>query len=203
MRVKIERTIGNFVILVTILAVMIPGALASSEPSYTPPSISVDGDISDWDLNADHFAKMTKSNNPDPNNPVFLSDLYLRYDCENGILYAMVLLRDGVITDFDPEEHHIKLDGNNNAFLDGDDFEFFSDGSGWEVGFPYSGQHTLNVHTLVDMSQVGGDDDETSSVQDIPLVIGCDPFIPEFPTIALPIAAILGLMFIFGRKRDL
>ena len=27
--------------------------------------------------------------------------------------------------------------------------------------------------------------------------------IPEFPTVALPIAAILGLMFIFGRKRDL
>ena len=26
--------------------------------------------------------------------------------------------------------------------------------------------------------------------------------IPEFPTVALPIAAILGLMFIFGRKRD-
>jgi len=26
--------------------------------------------------------------------------------------------------------------------------------------------------------------------------------IPEFPTIALPVAAILGLMFIFGRKRD-
>ena len=27
--------------------------------------------------------------------------------------------------------------------------------------------------------------------------------IPEFPTVALPVAAILGLMFIFGRKRDL
>ncbi|MFY1113362.1 MAG: PEF-CTERM sorting domain-containing protein, partial [Methanosarcinaceae archaeon] len=25
---------------------------------------------------------------------------------------------------------------------------------------------------------------------------------PEFPTIALPIAAILGLVFIFGRKKE-
>ena len=33
---------------------------------------------------------------------------------------------------------------------------------------------------------------------------GCPEIpIPEFPTIALPVAAILGLMFIFGRKRDL
>lgn len=26
--------------------------------------------------------------------------------------------------------------------------------------------------------------------------------IPEFPTVALPVAAILGLVFIFGRKKD-
>ena len=165
--------------------------------------------MSDWDLDADNFAEMTKSNNPDPNNPVILSDLYLRYDCENEFLYAMVLLRAGVPTNFYPDEHHIKLDENNNALLNGTDFKFFSDGSGWEVGFPYSGQHTLNVHTLVDMSSVpdgdggSGDSDETSSVQGIPVTIICGPGIPEFPSIVLPVAAILGLMFIFGRKSDL
>jgi len=29
-----------------------------------------------------------------------------------------------------------------------------------------------------------------------------DPEIPEFPTVALPVAAILGLVFIFGRKKE-
>ena len=33
---------------------------------------------------------------------------------------------------------------------------------------------------------------------------GCsESQIPEFPTVALPVAAVIGLMFIFGRKRDL
>ena len=199
MRIEIGRNIKNFIIFVAILVVMVPGVMALS---YTPPSITVDRDISDWNLSADYFSVMTQSNNPSPD-PVYLSDLYLRYDCENEILYAMVLLRNGVITDFDPEEHHIKLDGNNNLLVNGNDFAFFSDGSGWETEAPYSGQHTLSVHTAVNMSSCDGDEDETSSVQYIPLVITCDSTpIPEFPTIALPVAAILGLMFLFGRKRD-
>lgn len=33
-------------------------------------------------------------------------------------------------------------------------------------------------------------------------VSGGDTQIPEFPTVALPVAAILGLMFIFGRKKQ-
>lgn len=32
--------------------------------------------------------------------------------------------------------------------------------------------------------------------------VGGDTNIPEFPTVALPVAAILGLMFVFGRKKQ-
>ena len=59
--------------------------------------------------------------------------------------------------------------------------------------------HRVAVHLRFD------DDDESEGVT-VSENGGGSTFltdIPEFPTIALPIVAILGLMFIFGRKRDL
>ena len=217
MKIEIGGSIRNFVIFVGILVVMVPGVLAlpaaiPPAPSYiTLPSevTDVDGDNSEWDLSADFFANMTEAAKPDKE---LLSKLYLRYDCTNETLYAMVLLEPNQVLDGNPDDHFIKL-GNSVKLVDasyGDDgsapdFQFIVNATGakigWEASTPLSAESytNLNVHTQVY-------DDRTSAVEDrsISLVINCgDAYIPEFPTVALPIAAIIGLMFIFGRKRDL
>ena len=225
MKIKLGRSIRNFVIFVAILVVMVQGAMApaSNEPSYIPPSGAVDVDgnplpanpYGEWDLTNDFFANMHKASNFDKE---VLSKLYLRYDCESGILYAMVLLESGHVIDDSAaaDNHYIKInktgqskivvklvDGNTDDNDNAPDFHYIlnnDDKIGWEASTDLpAGSYRLNVHTQVD-------DDETSAVtdRDIPLTIICGTNdIPEFPTIALPVAAILGLMFIFGRKRDL
>ena len=216
MKIKLGRSIRNFVIFVAILVVMVQGAVApaSNEPSYIPPSgaVDVDGNPNEWNLTNDFFADMYKSANNNGKD-IVLSKLYLRYDCTNGTLYAMVLLEDDYVIDANAsvDNHYIKL-GNNIKFVDGNDdndgnapdFHYIFSGNdkiGWEASTPFSigSYDNLNVHTQVYK-------DETSAVESrgIPLTIICGTNdIPEFPTIALPVAAILGLMFIFGRKREL
>ena len=226
MRIEIRRSTRNFVILVAILVVMVQGAMAppTNEPSYIPPSgvIIVDGNIGatysygEWDLTNDFFADMYESANNNGKDTV-LSKLYLRYDCGNEILYAMVQVVDGYMIDesnTEDEDHYIKanisissgklVDESYGNIGDAPNFQFISNSNneliGWEASAPISaGSYELNVHTQVN-------DGDTSAVlnRSIPLVINCGTNdIPEFPTIALPVAAILGLMFIFGRKRDL
>ena len=225
MRIEIGRSIRNFVIFVAILVVMVPGVMALTSSAPPVPAyiqnlsevITVDGNplpansYGEWDLTNDFFANMYNSANPDLNFSGYdeLSKLYLRYDCSDGTLYALVLLEPGCVIDEnnDPEEHYMKVDGNvkvdGNDNDDGfaPDFHYILNDTakiGWEASIPLLvGSYRLNVHTQVN-------DDYTSAVayREIPLVIACGPQIPEFPTIALPVAAILGLMFLFGRKRD-
>lgn len=81
-----------------------------------------------------------------------------------------------------------------------------SGGTGTDITFELSGMgtipfnengHRVAVHLRFDDESEG----VTLSENDVGSTFLTD--IPEFPTIALPVAAILGLMFIFGRKRDL
>ena len=219
MKIELSRNIRNLVIFVAILVVMVQGVMApaSSEPSYIPPSgtINVDGDPSEWNLTNDFFANMYKAAESDPTarNYELLSELYLRYDCKNETLYAMVLVESNHVLDDSAaaDNHYIKINKTGKSkivvkLVDGNapDFHYILNGNSQKIGWEAStnltaGSYQLNVHTQVD-------NDETSAVtdRDIPLTIICGTNdIPEFPTIALPIAAILGLMFIFGRKRDL
>ena len=229
MKIKLGRSSRNFVIFVAILVVMVQGAVALTaaippEPAYITDLseiINVDGNpppanpYGEWDLTNDFFAHMYKASNP---NKELLSELYLRYDCTNGTLYALVLLEDGnfIDTNVNADNHFIKInetdkskvvfklvDGNTGDNDIAPDFQYILNGTdkiGWEASTDLpAGSYRLNVHTQVL-------DDQTSAVagRDITLTIICGTNdIPEFPTIALPVAAILGLMFIFGRKRDL
>ena len=219
MVIEIGRSIRNFVIFVAISVVMMPGVLAL-EPSYLADHedlIIVDGNnesfAGEWNLANHFFADMYKAAKTEKE---VLSKLYLQYDCIGGTLYAMVLLEPGyVINDNAADNQFIKINktfGSNLVFKlvdantgnDGfvPDFEYIFNGTdiiGWEASTDLPvGSYRLNVHT-----QVYPDDTSAVTDRDIPLEIYCDPYIPEFPTITLPIAAILGLMFIFGRKRDL
>ena len=238
MRIEIGKITRNFVILVAILVTMMPGVLALTpavppEPSYMEDSsegIDVDGDFSEWS-SPDFFANMNQAGpfhgNSDPD---LLSKLYLRYDCTNGILYAMVLLNDSsnhVINVTESEKLFVKVNEtdeiefvnnglelvNGNTNYDGiaPDLCYIIDASGakvgWEASTPLAvGSYRLCVRTQVDTQSEVDIPSATGNYQTgIPLEIKCSPYtpIPEFPTIALPVMAILGLMFIFGRKREL
>ena len=224
MKIEIRRSTRNFVIFVAILVVMMQGAMALKaavppEPSYITDSsevIDVDGNIVEWDLTNDYFADMYKAAK---DNKAVLSKLYIRYDCENGILYAMVLLDNDYVIDPDAaaDNHFIKVNESGESKIvvklvdadtgdddDAPDFHYILNSDDEKIGWEAStdlpvGSYKLNVHTQVY-------NDETSAVEgrDLALLINCGTNdIPEFPTIALPVAAILGLMFIFGRKKDL
>jgi hypothetical protein len=69
-----------------------PLSARALEPAYGP-GIVVDGNPSDWNLAEDYFADMFNAGRNQPSWPGFavLSTLYLRYDCEAQMLYALVL----------------------------------------------------------------------------------------------------------------
>ena len=60
-----------------------------NEPTYG--SAVVDGSYDEWALSNDFFAYMWEAGNPNKPNAVILSKLYLRYDCDKNVLYALVL----------------------------------------------------------------------------------------------------------------
>ncbi|WP_052718404.1 PEF-CTERM sorting domain-containing protein [Methanosarcina sp. MTP4] len=96
-----------------------------------------------------------------------------------------------------------------------------NDGSTWlgwtsgETSFGYTAEASKDYCYLV---QIKGTNDGTISVKDISddyytddgselddFDYGIETYevqIPEFPTVALPVAAILGLVFIFGRRKE-
>jgi len=133
---------------------------------------TVDGKTDDWLLTEDHFAVMYESG--DPTNDV-LSNLYLRYDCSEEVLYALV------VTDYEvlelPEEAYIKLDGVK--MVDGSfgndgvapDFEWLLFEGGYEASLPLpKGDYQLDAHVQIFP-------DRTSAVEnrDIPLEVSCEP----------------------------
>ena len=202
------QKLGLILILIGIFVSMNGVAAAPPNPVMIPPAglIVVDGDRGEWVPATDFFADMHKAAKLDKE---ILSKLYLRYDCENGILYAMVLVEDGyTINATNDDDQYIKVDGTK--LVDANDtngetqpnFVYIENATGVKIGWEASAElasstyNDLNVHTQVF-------DDETSAVanRSIQLTIHCGPEIPEFPTIALPIAAILGLMFILQSRR--
>ena len=243
MRMKIGRNIWNFIILIVTLAVMMQGALALvganlSEPSYIEYSsevIDVDGNnvsvpYGEWNTGMDFFADMNEIQVQGEPNSDLLSNLYLRYDCTNGILYAMVLLNDfdnHVINVTENEMLFVKVNKTDNinqmvlvnngiVLVNGNtddggtapDLHYITVSNkiiGWEASAPLAaGTYRICVRTQVDTSTGVKTSGTGSNQYGIPLKINCGTTpIPEFPTVALPVAAIIGLMFLFGRKRDL
>ena len=233
MRIEIGKITRNFVILVAILVVMVPGVLALTDVEPPEPSyITDESEIGEWDLSVDYFADMNEVETQSGSDHDLLAKLYLRYDCDNGILYAMVLLNDSdnhEINTTETEKLFVKVNATddidddevlvnnviplvNGTTEDNDaapDLHYIKDSNGKIIGWEASahlsaGTYRLCVRTEVDT----GDEIKTSGTgtkkYGIPLQIICSPDvpIPEFPTIAIPVIAILGLMFIFGRKRD-
>ena len=99
--------------------------LLGAELNYGP-GITVDGDPAEWNLAEDFFSDMYNGGRNQPSWPGFavLSTLYLRYDCEAQMLYALVLdvENDGELVNRSAGDAWLKLYGvglPGNKLIDG------------------------------------------------------------------------------------
>jgi hypothetical protein len=133
--------------------VIVPTVLAAQPSSG---AVTVDGHTGDWDLGADFFANMTPGGGA---GGAVLAKLYLRYDCDDEVLYALVLMKDGEkAIQTDPTEAYIRIDGSGkavhgNSGNDGTPPDFSWVGGngtladGWEASAPVpAGNHTVRAH---------------------------------------------------------
>lgn len=156
---------------VLLSALIAPAAALAASPSEG--SATVDGATGDWSFGADFFANMT----PGGSGSNVLAKLYLRYDCDAEVLYALILAEDGQkILQEDPTgdagdltESYLQVDGSGKAVHGGSgnngtppDFAFVDPDGDVADGFEASaslepGSHTLRAHALVaDDSQEDG-----------------------------------------------
>lgn len=185
-----KRSLVILAALMLILALSVSFASAANPPQPTYGVADVDGDTPEWNIAEDFFANMHEAGRI--SKPI-LSKLYLRYDCANEVLYALVSLEDGNHLNWDGiGEHYIKVYnskmvdetyGDNNdppdfAYLDVDD----PNAEGWEASIllPKNETYLINIHTQVDTD--GGPSGRTSATtpddraknREIPLVTDCE-----------------------------
>jgi len=208
----------------TILLALMPVVCADGsshvcdDPTYFnddmfQPNLStatVDGINDEWntDVEGPDFFKEMKDYGEKQGRPVHLSNAYLRYDDVNQILYVMVLLLDtGVVTgpyidDNYPDNHSVMEICVDGFLVNGSslNFSYIESGGnkiGWEASADVESRiYKLKVETQLEdgvISSMGRCIDFSDDDPEIP--------IPEFPTISLPIAAILGLTFILQSRR--
>lgn len=174
--------------LVLVWSVSFASAANPPQPSYDVAN--VDGNSFEWDLSEDYFADMHEAGRI---SKIVLSKLYLRYDCENEVLYALVSVEDGHSLNFTGQgDHYIKINGakmvdefygDNNvapdfAFLGSND----ANADGWEAStpLPKNQSYMINVHTQVNTN--GGPSGRTSATtpddkaknREIPLITDCE-----------------------------
>ena len=58
-----------------------------------------------------------------------------------------------------------------------------------------------NYDIVIDVGEDGYYDASTDALDDMDIEDACFETVPEFTTIAIPVAAILGLMFLFSRRK--
>jgi hypothetical protein len=114
-------------------------------------------------------------------------------------------------------------DGQYKSFTTNGQFGIYIHSDGY--GYIYS-QNSLNSRKLVRLFQVDKNKDGSydndncyvfafediipnsasdSDYQDVVIEVSSDSqltLVPEFPTVAVPVAAVLGLLFMFGRKKE-
>ncbi|HET90737.1 MAG TPA: hypothetical protein ENN99_08380 [Chloroflexi bacterium] len=170
------------------------------EPSYIVPSDTpatvVDGAYGEWNLaedgTGDFFANMYNAGRPDPAWPGYalMSKLYLRYACDSGMLYALVLAEDGYVPLPWAEDAWIKIyDLGNNTLVDGDDannpdpppdFDWVYVNEqlrGYEAAFALAEATYTGLEAHIQIVEPNGGDGATSSTgkDGINLVIECRP----------------------------
>ena len=166
--------------LIAVMLMALNGALvwAATPPEPTYGMAAIDGAYGEWNLTDDFFANLYRSGDP---SKTVEGKLYLRYDCDNEILYALVLAVPGLYIDTTPAENWIKIyDIQNGSLVDGNSANFAwviesGDTVGWEasVSLAAGWYNKLEVHTNV----FDEGDFQTSSTGrtgwEIPLLLHC------------------------------
>ncbi len=158
-------------------AAFVPVSMAAA-PTPNEGSATVDGAIGDWSLSADFFVDMTAGGVA--GRPV-RAKLYLKYDCDTEVLYALVLAQgDEKARQTRPDEAYINIDGQQKIQDDPAHGQFAwvnGDGTladGFEGSTPLApGSHTLRAHVLIADDSEDGYTPMDSVGRFIPLTIEC------------------------------
>jgi hypothetical protein len=177
-----EMNITKLILLSMALTIamiaLMSGASAAVPNDGTPNygTATVNGDISEWNLNAD--------------GPDYFAKLYLRYHCNNDgsvTMYALVLTEPGVTAlDTSESDAWIAIDNINNKVVNENGFGTFawvyaSDGItkiGYEASFELAGEGSYNIIAHIQVTDTNGNPQTSGTYyQAIPLKIpGCQLF---------------------------
>jgi len=158
----LETNITKLILLsmaltITMVAVISSASAAAPEPNYGS-GITVDGSYSDWDLTNDYFADMYEAGDSTKN---VTSQLYLRYNCTEKVMYALVLEKDPYKAVLSPDDAFIVITNVNNKVVNGNsgndgvppDFKWVNvsdDLKGYEASFNISeGTYLMGAHIEV------------------------------------------------------
>ncbi len=156
-------------------AVFAPATMAAA-PTPTYGSATVDGATGDWSLGADLFADMADAGVAGRD---VRAKLYLRYDCDEEVLFALVLSQNGERVRQDrTDEAYVRIDGAGKLIDPSGDFAWVNgDGTladGWEgAGELAPGSYTLRAHVLVADDSADGYTPMDVIGRDVDLVIEC------------------------------
>jgi hypothetical protein len=155
-------------------AALTPASLAAA-PNPNPGSATVDGAIGDWSLSADFFSDMTAGGVAGRD---VRAKLYLKYDCDSEVLYALVLSQGGEKILQDADGSYIMIDGSKLIESDNGSFAWVDPSGDLAAGFEGStglapGSYTLRAHVLVADDSDDGYQSMDTVGRYIPLVIEC------------------------------
>ena len=112
-RMSLTRTAAAMVAGALLLTAAFAPASMAAAPTPNEGSATVDGAIGDWSLSADFFVDMTAGGVA--GRPV-RAKLYLKYDCDAEVLYALVLAQgDEKARQTRPDEAYINIDGQQRS----------------------------------------------------------------------------------------
>jgi uncharacterized repeat protein (TIGR01451 family) len=173
------------------------GSFSRIEAQSYGGAYAVDGTYSEWNLTNDFYSDMYRAFRTDK--PVE-SKLYLHYDCQNKVMYALVLVTGNVIGLKQVSDAWIAIDGISNKVVSGStgdngtapDFSWVSigyDGNtnhvmGYEASFPLTeASHRIIAHIEVFDD---GEAQTSGTVKDNDGLV-LNPSCPSIPTLDLSV----------------
>lgn len=192
---RLASTIATVALLAA--AILAPNAFAAA-PTPSLGSAVVDGNPGEW-TGADYFADMTDNGNPANET---LATLSLRYDCDTGTLYALVMVtggNEGLVKQDRPDEGYIKIDSvtvvraSNGDDGSPPDFVWVNGNGTRADGYEASanvapGSYTVRAHFLFEFDDKDGYLTIDTVPREAPLTINCPQPTPEATPVATPAA---------------
>jgi hypothetical protein len=133
-------------IFACLVALNASAVVEDEEVDVVSGTATIDGDKSEWNTHEDLYAKMCKAGDCESN--AHMSSLYLRYDCNSQIMYALVLREGGYNPIGSAENAWLSIDGTQvdptpAAWVYDDDTLI-----GYEASFPLLGG-TYNMEAQI------------------------------------------------------